>query len=230
MNPLEQQADGDAGASRQTMSALADAQPGAADAALSWWATDADARRTWHAYQLIGDVLRADDLAVDAGRDEALLHALRARLAEEPAIVAPSPQPAGGMSGFDGAARRRWSVAAVAAGFLMVGGVVALLQGQDERSRIASQPSATGSLGLASRDVSGAVTRVAQPVVGVAALVAPASGVPSTAGAAASPDADPQWRMLDGKVMRDARLDAYLRAHRGSGAVAGRFATVVLER
>lgn len=225
MNPLEPQADGDAGASRQAMSALADAQPDAADAALSGWTTDADARRTWHAYQLIGDVLRSDDLAVDASRDEALLHAVRARLAHEAAIVAPSAQPAGAKSGSEGAARRRWSVAAVAAGFLMVGGVVALLQGQDQGSRIASQPSAPGGVGLASRDASGAVTRVVQPGVG-----APASGMPSTVGAAVAPQADPQWRMLDGKVMRDARLDAYLRAHRGSGAVSGRFATVVLER
>jgi sigma-E factor negative regulatory protein RseA len=46
---------------------------------------------------------------------------------------------------------------------------------------------------------------------------------------------DPKWQVVDGKLIRDARLDGYLRAHRGSqvampGGATGRFETVVLER
>ncbi|HNK20223.1 MAG TPA: sigma-E factor negative regulatory protein, partial [Piscinibacter sp.] len=55
------------------------------------WRGDAKARQSWHAYQLIGDVLRSDDLASAAGRDEAFLRRLRARLADEPVVLAPQP-------------------------------------------------------------------------------------------------------------------------------------------
>lgn len=46
---------------------------------------------------------------------------------------------------------------------------------------------------------------------------------------------DPQFQVVDGKLIRDARLDGYLRAHRGGSAAIpggsiGRFETVVLER
>lgn len=46
---------------------------------------------------------------------------------------------------------------------------------------------------------------------------------------------DPKWQVVDGKLIRDARLDGYLRAHRGSqvampGGATGRFETVVLDR
>lgn len=230
MNPLERPGDGPMHASRQTMSALADAQPDAADAALALWAGDAEARRAWHAYQLIGDVLRSDELAVDAGRDEALLAAVRARLADEPAIVAPLPVPAAPAVQDGGRAatlRRRWSFAAAAAGFLAVGGVVGVLQGQGDTSRVAAQ--APGSSGLAVLAPRG-LTASVEPVAAGGARVVPAPGQASAVGVPGAIGADPQWRLLDGKVIRDARLDAYLRAHRGTGAVAGRFETVVLER
>ena len=46
---------------------------------------------------------------------------------------------------------------------------------------------------------------------------------------------EPRWQAADRKLIRDERLDAYLRAHRGApvampGAASGRFETVVLER
>ena len=224
MNLLERQADAES-ASRQTMSALADAQPDAVDAALALWGQDAQARRAWHEYQLIGDVLRSDELAADAVRDEALLLAVRARLADEPAIVAPLAAAADGRSR-SALVRRRWSVAAVAAGFLMVAGVVSVLQAPADNPSLAGQAPATGMAGLSPRDGAGAIARVRSPA-GLSAAVQPASSEASAAGAIG---ADPQWRMLDGKIIRDARLDAYLRAHRGSGAVSGRFETVVLDR
>ena len=47
---------------------------------------------SWHAYQLIGDVLRSEDLAAEPAADEAFLVALRARLADEPVVLAPQPR------------------------------------------------------------------------------------------------------------------------------------------
>jgi hypothetical protein len=60
-------------------------------AGLQAWRDDARARETWHAYHLIGDVLRSEELAHAPARDEAFLAGLRQRLAAEPAILAPAP-------------------------------------------------------------------------------------------------------------------------------------------
>ena len=80
--------------SRRILSALADgdATDGEAARAFQAWRDDADARASWHTYQLIGDVLRSDDLAVEPAADEAFLVALRARLAAEPVVLAPQPR------------------------------------------------------------------------------------------------------------------------------------------
>jgi negative regulator of sigma E activity len=48
------------------------------------WRDDPAARRAWHAWHLIGDVLRSDDLASQAPHDAALLASLRAALVAEP--------------------------------------------------------------------------------------------------------------------------------------------------
>ena len=50
--------------SRRILSALADgdATDSEATRAFQAWRDDVDARASWHAYQLIGDVLRSDDL------------------------------------------------------------------------------------------------------------------------------------------------------------------------
>lgn len=103
--------------SRRTLSALADgeAEHGECAAVFLAWREDADARATWHAYHLIGDVLRSEELAACADRSCRVLQGVRARLAEEPVVLAPvESQPAG-------AARPRWHApAAMAAGFLAV--------------------------------------------------------------------------------------------------------------
>jgi sigma-E factor negative regulatory protein RseA len=53
------------------------------------WRDDAQLRTDWHAYHLIGDVLRSEDLAPDdTSADERFLQALRDRLAQEPVILA----------------------------------------------------------------------------------------------------------------------------------------------
>ena len=78
-------------AARERMSALADGalDPYAVARACALWRTDADARATWHAYQVIGDVLRSDELAQEAAGDAAFMQALRMRMADEPTLLAP---------------------------------------------------------------------------------------------------------------------------------------------
>lgn len=124
--------------SRRILSALADGDATDSEAARAFqaWREDADARSSWHAYHLIGDVLRSDDLAAEPAADAAFLAALRARLADEPVVLAPQPraedvataQPAAANAATGAGAirsRARWQgPVAMAAGFLaMVGGI-----------------------------------------------------------------------------------------------------------
>src|SRR5471032_2121045 len=85
---------GSSESSRRILSALADGDATDSEAARAFqaWRDDPDARASWHAYQLIGDVLRSDDLAVEPAADERFLVALRARLADEPVVLAPQPR------------------------------------------------------------------------------------------------------------------------------------------
>ena len=109
---------GSAGA--EQLSALADGEvdSAAAGAACAAWKTDAELRRTWHAWHLIGDVLRSEDLASSAERDQRFLVALLAPEAL-PAVAkaAPGRRPGG-----------RWMLpSAVAAGFTLVVGTFVVL-------------------------------------------------------------------------------------------------------
>jgi sigma-E factor negative regulatory protein RseA len=199
--------------SRETMSALADGQADPASAT-AMWARDAQAREAWHTYHLIGDVLRSDDLAVPAKRDADFLESLRRRLADEPPILAPSSMAAPAAAVLQ--VRRRWAAPiAAAAGFAAVAAVVVMTRaigsGGDAAPVVAAAPAATG---LSSGQVA------APGVVG---------------GGTAVVQGEPQFQVVDGKLIRDARLDGYLRAHRGGsaavpGSAVGRFETVVLER
>lgn len=74
---------------RETMSALADGQlqGEAFAAALAVAARDPEAGEAWHCYHLIGDALRASDMARTRQHDTAFLTGLRNRLAAEPAPV-----------------------------------------------------------------------------------------------------------------------------------------------
>ena len=166
---------------RRCLSALADGEASALARACSSWRDDAAARETWHAYHLIGDVLRSEDLAHPPERDEAFLAGLRQRLAAEPAILAPAPvRPAP-----PARARQPWLMpAAVAAGFVVVAGVLVVT-----RTSQPGAPVATPTLAAAS---SPGVLRVGNP----AAVAAP---VPS-----------------GGNLIRDLRLDEYLRAHQAA--------------
>jgi sigma-E factor negative regulatory protein RseA len=114
---------------KERLSALADgeidgAEPASACAA---WAGSAEARQDWHAWHLIGDVLRSEDLASDPRRDRQLCAAIRARLQQEPVVLAPSPAAA--------PRRGRWAVGgAMAAGFVLVVGAYTLLRPNDGAS------------------------------------------------------------------------------------------------
>ena len=65
---------------RRCLSALADGEASSLVQACQAWRDDAHARETWHAYHLIGDVLRSEELAHAPARDEAFLAGLRQRL------------------------------------------------------------------------------------------------------------------------------------------------------
>ncbi|HEY1393646.1 MAG TPA: sigma-E factor negative regulatory protein, partial [Methylibium sp.] len=75
----------------EELSAMVDGEldPAASARIATGWRDDGQVRAAWHAYHLIGDVLRSEDLAC-AGRNEAFLRRVRARLAEEPVVLAPA--------------------------------------------------------------------------------------------------------------------------------------------
>ena len=125
---------GDAAANpRQGLSALLDGDPQGGDAhavqrACAYWREDARARQDWHAWSLIGDVMRSDELAQPPSRDAAFLARLRERLADEPVVLAPAPA-----APVAPAAARGWRhtwrqtllvPTAVAAGFVAVASVL----------------------------------------------------------------------------------------------------------
>lgn len=160
------QPDSDRSQSRRILSALADgdATDGEAARAFEAWRNDDDARSTWHAYQLIGDVLRSEDLASQPAADEGFLRALRARLADEPVVFVPGEaparpageveHPAAANAPVAGWTRSRWQAPlAMAAGFLVVIGGLQVVRGP---GRPAAEPLALSSSLAASAAVAAA--------------------------------------------------------------------------
>ena len=201
-------------AARERLSALAD---GALDAhavagACALWRSDAEARATWHAYQVIGDVLRSDDLAQGAVGDAGFLRALRMRLATEPTVLAPQPLPSASpptsaaTTSARGGIRWGWlAPSAVAAGFVAVAGVLMVTRMSDNAA--GAGPSVAS---LAAAPAAARVTATS-PTAGASSLVpaAPATG-------------DVQALAVNGQFVRDAQLDRYLAAHKqfaGSSAL-----------
>lgn len=203
---------------REQLSALVDGELDAAAAAATCavWRHEAEARASWHAYQLIGDVLRSDDLAAPPARDAAFLNALRNRLALEPVIVVPQPAPwrraaeeRFDSSGARAFANRRglWKASsAVAAGFFAVAGVFMLTR--------SVEPTAPASATLARADAPLADSARADGLQRVG-TVEPVAGQDPPSAAVLVP-------ISNGKLIRDARLDSYLTAHKqfaGSSAL-----------
>lgn len=178
--------------SHERLSALADGETGgsASTAACAFWHAEEAARRDWHAWQLIGDVLRSDELASSAARDARFLAGVRARLAVEAVVLAPallaSVAPAA-------ARRSRWLVpASMAAGFVLVVGAFVVVRPDQS----ASDP---------------APIALADSAAIVAAPVAPAVLVPADL---REPVRASEAVIADRKVIRDARLERYLAAHK----------------
>lgn len=171
----------------EQLSALVDGELGAEDVvrACAAWRNDTRLRQTWHAYHLIGDVLRSEDLASAPGRDADFLSRLRHRLADEPVVLAPQPLPSASVQVAAARRARHWRTgAAVAAGFVVVAGVLVAM-------------------------------RTPSPEPGVElARVQPAVPAVSTGGVTTVEPAIEQASFVtDGRVIRDARLDRYLAAH-----------------
>lgn len=208
---------------RQSLSALADGEldPGELALLCARWRDDPAARECWHAYQLIGDVLRSDDLASTARRDAAFLAALRQRLAAEPVVLAPEPQrlpvqeetadvrpaPSRGVR-----LRRRWWLAssAIAAGFVLVVGALVAMRppGASADPQLAQQapPAAGNEVINVGTERERAQSRLAQGA-------APATGGEVITFGATREQAEPPV-LADAKLIRDARLDRYLAAHK----------------
>src|SRR3982751_4396963 len=124
----------DGAPARQALSALADGELGgdAGEAAFKAWRSDSEARRDWHDWHLIGDVLRSEDLASSPRVDLDFCVALRTRLAGEAIVLAPAgvTEPAAPLAAPAGGGTRalkgRWLFAsAAAAGFVLVAGTFA---------------------------------------------------------------------------------------------------------
>jgi len=195
---------------KESLSALADGEADATGtlASCAAWAKDDRLRADWHAWHLIGDVLRSEDLAADPRGDRRLCEAIRTRLQSEavvlapahaePAMAIPATSTADGMRRLDSrSGRGRWAAGgAVAAGVILVAGTFALLRPDDiaAPARLASADPAPAPL-----------TSTAEPTT-TSAVVAARSPGAETATAPAL--------VADGKWIRDSRLDRYLEAHK----------------
>jgi len=185
----------------ELLSAVADGEASTDDvaAACTAWSRDPQARAAWHGYQLIGDVLRSEDLGPSAAGDAAFLAALRTRMAAEPVVLAPQaaalPQRADAPRGLR---TWRWAAPAAVAASVMVatGWLVQPLK---------PQPVA----------VSAAPAPAAQARAALAGLGEPQAPRPLVADAPAG--------LVNAQVMlRDPQLDGYFAAHKqyaGNSAV-----------
>ena len=187
-------------ATGQRVSLAMDAECDAAQwqALTTAWRDDVHTRQTWHAYQLIGDVLRSEDLATPAGHDESFLRGLRTRLAAEPVVLAPpaSAVPAAAVPAGGSRWRAYTAPMAVTAGFLAVAAALLVTQAPDraaDSTMVDAAPAATVSLAQT-------------PTPRVDSPVRPVSTAPGT-----TADADNAAAPI--VLIRDPRLEQYLAAH-----------------
>lgn len=131
----------------EDFSALIDGElgPDGVARACASWRSDVRSRQTWHAYHLIGDVLRSDDLASHPARDADFLNRLRERLADEPVVLAPAGMPAAAAQPARRALRHWRAGAAVAAGFVAVAGVLVVMRSPEPQpaAEVARAPVST---------------------------------------------------------------------------------------
>lgn len=190
----------------ERLSALVDGDADARVAAAisAAWRGDRTVRARWHSYQLIGDVMRSDELA-GRGRDAEFLAALRLRLADEPAVIAPAAlgkEEASDRRSVGNGARvqvRRWAPpAALAAGFVVVaiGAMTVWRPATEERAAVLATGAPEPAVHLSSESPT------------FATLASPMT-LPSRV--------DGTTARLSGALIRDQRLDAYLAAHQQFG-------------
>lgn len=185
---------------RQQLSALADGELRLPEAAVvcSAWGQDAGLRADWHAWHLIGDVLRSEDLASDPARDRRFCAAVGTLLRREPVVLAPSAAPEHSTARPVDRRMRpgRWGmVGAIAAGVVLAVGTLVVVRPGDPPApeRFAR---ADGAATVVSDSAAAAL-----PVAAVAQQVA---------------------IVADSKIIRDAQLERYLEAHQqfaGSSAL-----------
>ena len=188
----------------EQLSALADGEIDPADtaAACARWRDNARVRASWHAYHLIGDVLRSEDLAIEPSRDVAFLAAIRDRLAKEAVVLAPVPQDeragrAASAVRLNPGAKMGWRwpwvvSSAVAAGFVGVIGTFTLTRQPG--------PAPTEARALAS--------------AGSATVMTDRTDTPPAVAAASVPAPARSLALDEGGVVRDPALDTYLAAHK----------------
>ena len=172
----------------EQLSALADGEldPNGVARTCAKWQARGPAHATWHAYHLIGDVLRSEDLAGLPRRDYVCLDTLREKLAREPVIFAPGTSVRS--SAAVGWARKPWAaLSAVAAGFGAVAVVLIVLREPAGDSEFRAEKSAGPGASAVAANYSSAASR---------------------------PGSAPQALFADGRLVRDARLDRYLDAHK----------------
>lgn len=190
----------------------------------SGWKEEESARRAWHTYQLIGDALRSDELATSPSRDCAFMERLRQRLAAEPVVLAPQEQIAElheeqvALSAAGGSWHgmpRRWRIPVTAAasvlavtGVLMVARVSGLLPADTPNGATLAQQNAPGIRAAAAPQALAAAPSSRLQTVSTQTGSAPASDLDST---------QPQTVIANRKLIRDARLDQYLAAHKEFG-------------
>lgn len=206
----------------ESLSALMDGCASEAEAQrlTQHWAKDAKARHDWHAYHLIGDALRSTELVQSADHDRAFLAKLSARLAQEPVVLAPQIQGAVDVevdrevpsratvrpSVAALRARVRWAApVAVAAGFMAVAAaLVALRAGEPVSAGSEARMAQSGPLPQAP-----APDQTLQPARSVVLATAPASRPLPASELGPTP-----VYVVNGQMVRDARLDRYLQAHK----------------
>lgn len=182
---------------RQQLSALMDGAlaPAEVRRLVQSWELDADVRQSWHAYHLAADVMRSDELASHGARDAQFLARLRDRLAVEPVPLATVPLVTVSSEASPGA-----SVApAVRAAF--------------STSAAAARPGRQRLL------VPAAMAAGVMSVAGILSLMRPPASPPADVSVAAGPATKPASagapaQQVGWTVVRDARLDRYLQAHR----------------
>ncbi|MGC4062208.1 MAG: sigma-E factor negative regulatory protein [Aquabacterium sp.] len=217
----------DSEASREALSALADgeAQSSEVARACAAWKDQPDARATWHAYQMIGDVMRSDDLA-QAGEGSAFLKNFRERLAQEPVVLAPSaaaaqrPMPVSQPVPVAAPLLRRRTWAgpmAVAAGFVMVVGALMTSQFVPGDAPVGGVPMAQSNNGFGG-DLS---LSVAPAPMGNGGFISVADAVK-----AQGMSEGPSFNRPDGAavLIRDPKLDQVLAAQHAASNADGTFA------